>query len=104
MYLTSEMVKETQAARRSRLLAALAILLAFAALTLPGLIVEFYSWTRAAVRLRVNRDMAVAACGAVCIQRVAFAESAERSDRYRSLARSLTLHCISVSVLFLAHR
>ena len=43
MYLTSEMVRETQAARRSRLLAALAILLALAALTLaPGIIVEFY--------------------------------------------------------------
>jgi hypothetical protein len=43
MFLTSEMVKEIQAERRFRLLAALAILLALAALSLaPGIIVEFY--------------------------------------------------------------
>jgi hypothetical protein len=43
MYLTSEMVKETQAARCFRLLAPLAVLLALAVLTLaPGIIVEFY--------------------------------------------------------------
>ena len=40
MFLTSEMVKEIQAARRFRLLVALAILLVLAALTLaPGVIV-----------------------------------------------------------------